>query len=344
MSFFYFTYMLDWRESVCLVEYNTLRLPAKSKTFVLLEKIIDLPELAKFFYETKEEFLFLGDGSNIVFRNTFSGTIVKVALKDATVIESGEYYWYVKVFAGQNWHDFVKDTIDAGMFGLENLALIPGTVGAAPVQNIGAYGLEIAQRVVSLTVYDFIEKSHKEINVEDCEFGYRSSIFKFPIYAHWLIIAVTFKLAKQWKPLLSHHELAKHFSGYFPSAKEIFDEVIKLRNKKLPNPTILGNVGSFFKNPVIDKNNFLQLLAKYPSIPSYPMVENQVKLSAAWLIEQCGFKGKRFGEVGVYDKQALVIVNFGQATAANVLELAGAISFAVNEKFGLSLEIEPRIV
>lgn len=336
--------MLDWQKCFPLLEHNTLHLPATSKAFLLLDNFSDLPELASLIEAEKDEFFFLGEGSNIIFRNTFPGRIIKVALKASAIIESDEDYWYVKASAGQNWHEFVKNTIDAGMFGLENLALIPGTVGAAPVQNIGAYGLELAQRLKSVTIYDFLEKCIKEVSANACQFGYRHSIFQLPLYSHWLIIGITFRLKKHWQPVLSYQELAKIFLGQPPTAREIFDAVVNLRKKRLPDPELLGNVGSFFKNPIVSEEIFLKLLAMHPSLPCYSLAKDTFKLSAAWLIEQCGFKGKRFGAVGVYEKQALVLVNFGKANATDVLELADAIKRAVYEKFGLFLEIEPKII
>lgn len=336
--------MLACQNFFSLFEHNTLRLPAKAKSFVVLDNLNDLPDVSYICQLHKEQVIFLGGGSNIVFNNFFSGLILKVALKQETLIKSDKNYWYLTVSAGQNWHDFVKDTVDAGMFGLENLALIPGTVGAAPVQNIGAYGLEVSQRISSVTVYDFVESCQKEISLKDCQLSYRNSIFKLSQYAHWLIIAVTFKLNKHWHPVLSHYELSQYFSHCSPSPKEIFDRVISIRNKKLPDPLILANVGSFFKNPIVSQQQLLLLLKNHPSLPWYPVRRNEYKLSAAWLIEKCGFKGKRFGKVGVYDKQALVIVNFGQANSVDVLYLANSIIQAVNKKFGLYIEIEPRIV
>ena len=252
--------------------------------------------------------------------------------------------WFVRAGAGENWHDFVSWTLERGWPGLENLALIPGTVGAAPVQNIGAYGLEMAERFHTLEAVDLETGETVVLDRAACQFGYRDSVFKREAAGRSLITAVTFQLPKHWRPITGYADVARELEApgiIQPTAREVADAVIALRLRKLPDPAHIGNAGSFFKNPRIDAQAFQNLVARYPDLPHYPQPDGTVKLAAGWLIERCGWKGKTLGPVGVYERQALVLVNRGGARGEDVLRLARAIQASMRATFGVDLELEP---
>jgi len=298
--------------------------------------------------------LVLGGGSNVVLTRDYEGLVLLVALRGRRVVREDDEAWYVEAAAGENWHDFVAWTLDAGMPGLENLALIPGTVGAAPIQNIGAYGLEMAERCVSVRAIEMATGTVTEFTAVDCCFGYRDSFFKREGRERFLISSVTFRLAKQWRPNAGYADLARVLAGRtgagapgvagvagMSDARAIFDAVVSVRRAKLPDPLVLGNAGSFFKNPVIDASQFDALFAREPDIVSYRQSDGRVKLAAGWLIDQCGWKGRALRAAAVHDAQALVLVNRGGATGADILELARAIQRDVEARFGVALEQEP---
>lgn len=291
--------------------------------------------------------LVLGGGSNVVFTRDFDGLALLVALRGKRVLREDGAFHYVEAAAGEPWHEFVAWTLAQNLPGLENLALIPGTVGAAPVQNIGAYGLEMAARCACVRAIDMATGNAVEFDAPACHFGYRDSFFKREGRDRFLVTSVTFRLPKQWTPQTGYADLAHELAcrhadaNVAPTAQDIFDAIVAIRRAKLPDPRVLGNAGSFFKNPVIDAAQFAALAAREPQIVSYPQADGRVKLAAGWLIDQCGWKGRALGNAAVHERQALVLVNRGGATSRDVLALAQAIREDVKARFGVELEQEP---
>ncbi|MFM0260809.1 UDP-N-acetylmuramate dehydrogenase [Paraburkholderia sediminicola] len=290
--------------------------------------------------------LVLGGGSNVVLTGDFAGLVLLVALQGRRVVREDDAAWYVEAAAGEPWHDFVAWTLSQGLSGLENLALIPGTVGAAPIQNIGAYGLEMCERFASLRAVELETGAVVELDADACRFGYRDSFFKREGRDRFVITSVTFRLPKSWQPRAGYADLARELaaSGYAdtpPSAQAIFDAVVAVRRAKLPDPLQLGNAGSFFKNPVVEATQFEALKVKEPEVVSYLQPDGRVKLAAGWLIDRCGWKGRAMGAAAVHERQALVLVNRGGASGAEVLALAKAVQRDVLTRFGVELEAEP---
>lgn len=287
--------------------------------------------------------LFLGGGSNMLFIADFPGMVVQVRLEERKVIAEDEHYVYVRAGAGENWHEFVRWTLEQGYAGLENLSLIPGTVGAAPMQNIGAYGVELKDHFYELDALDWRTAELRKFSLDDCAFAYRDSHFKSVEPGRWLIAAVTFRLPKQpvWKT--DYAGVSESLADQALDARRISDAIITIRQSKLPDPAVLGNAGSFFKNPLVTAEAFAAMKAKFPNCPAWPQ-DQAVKLSAGWLIDQCGWKGKRVGDAGTYDQHALVLVNHGQASGAEIWQFAQAIIVSVAEKFGVTLEAEPNVM
>lgn len=290
--------------------------------------------------------LVLGGGSNVVLTGDFAGLVLLVALQGRRVVREDDEAWYVEAAAGEPWHDFVAWTLSQGLPGLENLALIPGTVGAAPIQNIGAYGLEMCERFASLRAVELETGAVVELDAEACRFGYRDSFFKREGCGRFVITSVTFRLPKSWQPRAMYADLARELaaSGHAdtpPSAQAIFDAVVAVRRAKLPDPLQLGNAGSFFKNPVVGATQFEALKVKEPEVVSYLQPDGRVKLAAGWLIDRCGWKGRAMGAAAVHERQALVLVNRGGASGAEVLALAKAVQRDVLARFGVELEAEP---
>ena len=286
----------------------------------------------------------LGGGSNVVLPETLNGTTLLMNISGREIIDNNDHFTAVAVGAGENWHDFVAWTLEHNLPGLENLALIPGTVGAAPIQNIGAYGAEVADYLACVEVFDCKVQTFVTLSKSDCHFAYRDSYFK-QNPGRFIVTKVVFNIPKAWLPRLTYADLVKQFSDHSsPSAQEIFTAVCNIRQSKLPDPKVIGNAGSFFQNPIVDTTQYQNLLALHPNLASYPDVNGTRKLAAGWLIDQCGFKGYRAGPAGVYEKQALVLVNHGSATANDILELASTIQKKVKERFGVELQIEPNIL
>ncbi|QGZ60730.1 UDP-N-acetylmuramate dehydrogenase [Paraburkholderia acidisoli] len=295
--------------------------------------------------------LVLGGGSNVVFTRDFDGLVLLMSLAGKRCVREDSEAWYVEAAAGENWHDFVAWTLEAGMPGLENLALIPGTVGAAPIQNIGAYGLEMAERCATVRAVELATGEAVEFDAAACEFGYRDSFFKRAGRDRFVITAVTFRLPKAWQPNARYADLARelarnaaqsgHAAADTITARAVFDAVVAVRRAKLPDPLELGNAGSFFKNPVIEAAQFDALRAREPEIVSYAQADGRVKLAAGWMIDRCGWKGRALRGAAVHDRQALVLVNRDNATGADILELAQAIRSDVLARFGVELEQEP---
>ena len=334
--------------SVDLSALNTLGLTCQAGHVADLTHLSQLPVMSALAQRLGLAVV-LGEGSNVVLPSSLNRLVVRVQLKGIELIEQRPDAWIIDVAAGENWHDFVTTAISLGWDGLENLALIPGTVGAAPVQNIGAYGVELDSRVESVTAWNIPEARLVTFAREQCGFKYRDSMFKRAGLGQWLIVGVRFCLPRPWQPVLGYPDLLRHpdLAGIAPEAiraQQIFDAVCDIRRTKLPDPAVLGNAGSFFKNPVVSASEFHALKLRFADVVSYPQAGGSFKLAAGWLIEQCGWKGKRQGNVGVHERQALVLVNDGHATASELLELASAIKNSVSEQFGVELEIEPVVV
>ncbi|WP_323121063.1 UDP-N-acetylmuramate dehydrogenase [Burkholderia alba] len=290
--------------------------------------------------------LVLGGGSNVVFTGRFDGLVLLNETRGRTVVREDEHAWYVRAGGGENWHAFVAWTLDRHIPGLENLALIPGTVGAAPIQNIGAYGLEMKTCFHSLQAVELATGEIVEFDAAQCAFGYRDSFFKRDGRGRFAIVAVTFRLPKVWVPRLGYADVARELAlrGVDAGAatpRDVFDAVVAIRRAKLPDPLEFGNAGSFFKNPVISAERFAVLREREPDLVSYPQADGQVKLAAGWLIDRCGWKGRTLGAAAVHDRQALVLVNRGGASGTDVLALADAIRRDVLGRFGVELEVEP---
>jgi UDP-N-acetylmuramate dehydrogenase len=292
--------------------------------------------------------LVLGGGSNLLLTGDFAGLVLHIALEGKQVVGADERFHYVRAAAGENWHAFVQWTLAQGLGGLENLSLIPGTVGAAPIQNIGAYGLETKDVFHSVTVFNPADGATFVMDAAACRFAYRDSVFKQDDGRHLIILDVTFALPKQWQPNLRYAELAQAVAeqgaGAAPDARQIADTVIAIRRRKLPDPAVIGNAGSFFKNPVVTGAQCSALLARFPALVHHAQPDGSEKLAAGWLIDQCGWKGRSMGAAGVYPRQALVLVNNGGATGADVQRLAAAIQADVAARFGVALEPEPVFV
>lgn len=337
---------MDIKKDFSLKPYNTFGIDAKAKFFVQAKTVVELREIL-LSNEYPNKFI-LGGGSNMLLINDVDALVVHIAMKGITVISENEHHAVVKVMAGENWHDMVLWTLAQGYGGLENMSLIPGNTGTAPVQNIGAYGVELKDSFVSCEALEKATNTLKTFSKNDCEFGYRESFFKNDGKEQYIITSVTFKLSKTNHKLNTSYgaieeELAKE-NIKNPTITDVSNAVIAIRNSKLPNPKEIGNSGSFFKNPVVDQNTFQQFALKNPAAPFYKISETAYKIPAGWLIEQCGFKGKRFGDAGVHTKQALVLVNYGNATGKEILELAHTIIRAVDEKYNISITPEVNLI
>jgi UDP-N-acetylmuramate dehydrogenase len=313
-----------------------------------------IPPLMQEIAQNQWKWRVLGGGSNVILPPVLSGATLLMSIAGQKITLSDSENTLLEVGAGVNWHELVQWTLENDLPGLENLALIPGTVGAAPIQNIGAYGVEIGQYIDHVKAYDTTTNQFAMLTHAECKFAYRDSVFK-KNPNRFIVTQVIFKLPKAWQARVHYADLAAFASSHStanstanfttnPTPQVIFDAVCAIRSNKLPNPNVIGNAGSFFQNPLVSANHYEALLAKFPQLVSYPNTDNQRKLAAGWLIDQCGFKGQRFGEVGIYEKQALVIVNHGKGTAADILALAKIIQDKVQEQFGVTLEIEPNIL
>ena len=330
-----------------LKAFNTFSIDVKAQTLFHFNNIKQIPELLALVKTTRAEnkpVLILGGGSNILFCEDFSGLVIKVDLSGVEIMESDASF-VLEVAAGENWHQLVADCIDKGVDGLENLALIPGVVGAAPVQNIGAYGTEFKDFCESVEYLDLNSGRLQHLSAKECLFAYRDSIFKTAKMHDALITKVTLKLTKDWQP---HNQYGRLKNAAEPaqkmSAKQIFTSVCQIRSEKLPDPAKLGNAGSFFKNPLVAAPEAEHLLALYPQMPHYPQPDGQIKLAAGWLIEQADLKGTHIGGAAVHRQQALVLINQNNASAADVIQLANLVRARVQEKFNINLEHEVRFI
>ncbi len=337
--------MPDFAQKVALKPFNTFSIQAYAHWFCTFSSVDELRDaLSKI---NGRPFLILGGGSNILLTRDFEGVVLKNELRGINIIDEDEEHVFVEVAAGENWHEFVLFCIDKGWAGVENLSLIPGTVGAAPMQNIGAYGVEIKHVFDHLKAVEISSGKIDTFNNEACQFGYRESVFKKSLKGKYIITSVTFKLNKTPEFNTSYgaiQETLIQMGVKTPSIKAISDAVIHIRQSKLPDPKEIGNAGSFFKNPEVDKIDFEGLKSEFPGIPGYQLPNNRVKVPAAWLIEQAGWKGKTFGEIGVHKKQPLVLVNYGNGNGESIKKLAFDIQESVRRKFGIELTPEVNII
>ncbi len=333
--------------NVSLKPYNTFGIAANAKYFVEVCDIEQLKEILQHPDFQGIERLILGGGSNLLLTKDFDGIVIKVVIKGIEKYREDEQNIWLKAGAGEIWHDLVIYCVNHGYAGVENLSLIPGTVGAAPMQNIGAYGVEIKEVFESLEAIEIKTGKSRIFTKEECQFGYRESIFKHAVKGEYVIVNVSFKLNKTpvyhveygaIKDTLAEMGIEKL------SIKAISDAVISIRQSKLPNPAEIGNAGSFFKNPEIPKAQFDLLKEQFPAIPSYPVNEQTVKVPAGWLIEQAGWKGQRFGDIGVHARQALVLVNYGEGNGNEIKELSQKIQDSIKEKFGIQLSAEVNFI
>ncbi|NHK97505.1 UDP-N-acetylmuramate dehydrogenase [Rubrivivax benzoatilyticus] len=332
---------------VSLREHNSFGLPAVARTLVRVRseadvrRVVDHPEFGR------APKLILGGGSNLVLTRDVDAVVLKIEIEGRRLVAETEDAWIVEAGAGERWHDLVAWTLEQGLPGLENLALIPGTVGAAPVQNIGAYGIELKDRFHSLDAVDLVTGRSVTLDAAMCRFGYRDSVFKQALAGKSVVTRVRLRLPKPWVPALGYLDLERKIAetgNTHPDARTIFDWVCAIRRAKLPDPAAIGNAGSFFKNPVVSAEQCRDIIDRDPEIVHYPLPDGSVKLAAGWLIDACGWKGKSVGRAGVYERQALVLVNRGGASGAEVVTLARAIQESVYGRFGIRLEPEPVIV
>ncbi len=338
---------MQTESGVSLKPYNSFGLPAVAQTLVRIgsdadvRRVVDDPVLGR-----APKFI-LGGGSNIILTRDMPQTVLKVEVRGIRLVEERADAWIVEAGAGETWHRLVMWTLEHGFPGLENLALIPGTVGASPVQNIGAYGLELQDRFDSLDGVDLRTGLGVTVGAELCAFGYRDSVFKHSLAGVVIITRVRFRLPKPWAPVLGYLELERKVAETGidrPSAMQIAQWVIAIRRHKLPDPEQIGNAGSFFKNPLVSPEQCRDIIGRDPEVVHYPLPDGPIKLAAGWMIDACGWKGKSVGQAAVYDKQALVLVNRGGAIGSEVMTLALAIQESVYGRFGIRLEPEPVVL
>ena len=340
--------ILKIETDIDLSSFNTLGVSAAASHFFEITSTNQLLELnEQGFFKEHHPFV-LGGGSNILFLNNPARPVLKMSIKGINQVDAGEDFVKVEIGAGENWHEFVTWAVTHDLGGVENLALIPGTVGAAPIQNIGAYGVELEEVFDSLELFDMRDGSIKTFQHTDCRFGYRHSIFKNELKGDVIVTKVTLRLTK------SNHQIEKEYrslQSYLdgknienPGIKDIYEAVIDIRSSKLPDPKAIGNAGSFFKNPVIRNEQFEDLQSRYEDMPFYKQNDDEIKIPAAWLIEKTGWKGQREGDVGTYENQALVIVNHGNASGTEIFEFSRKIQESVKEEFGIELVPEVNFV
>lgn len=335
------------QKNISLKEYNTFHVEASAKYFCEVNDLIELESLFADDRFRDEKKLILGGGSNILFTKDFNGIVIKNNIGGIEVISEDQESILIKVGAGNDWDEFVEYTVSSGFNGLENLSLIPGTVGASPIQNIGAYGVEVKDVIETVNGFDLEDFKEKTFTNSECRFDYRDSIFKSELKNKFMVTSVVFNLSKDGK-VKSNYEAIKNYISeknireITPS--EIRKAVIEIRKSKLPDPQEIGNAGSFFRNPVITKEKFESVKSKYPDLRGYKVNDNSIKISAGWLIEKCGLKGKRSKDVEIYDKQALVIVNYGSASGIEIKNIAEEIRDIVLDEFNISLQFEVNIL
>lgn len=337
---------MEIKHQISLKTFNTFGINVQADNFVAIGSFDDLNQA----FEHQlfaHKCLILGGGSNVLFTGDFAGTIFKNNLKGISILEQDDATVLIKAASGEIWHDLVMYCVQNNFAGVENLSLIPGTVGAAPMQNIGAYGVELIDVFESLSAFDVIEGTNRIFTKEECDFGYRSSVFKTIYKDRYFITDVTLRLSKSPVLNISYgaiKDVLAEKNIIHPTIKDISEAVIAIRKSKLPDPKILGNAGSFFKNPEIPESFYLQLKTTFPEMPGYPTAVGFTKVPAGWLIEQCGWKGKQVGNTGAHKNQALVLVNYGNATGAEIMQHAFTIQQSVQEKFGITIVPEVNLI
>lgn len=337
--------MLVIENDADLTPFNTFGLRARAARFARIGSVDDLRDALR--KARGQRVVVLGGGSNVLLSGEIDALVLRIEIPGRAVIARRDDAVFVQFGAGESWHDAVRWTLDQGMPGLENLSLIPGTAGAAPMQNIGAYGLELHERFGWLDALEIASGSVVRFDRDGCAFGYRDSVFKTVGAGRYVILSMAVRLPRPWRPVLHYRELADELAARgleHPTPHEVSDAVIAIRSRKLPDWRVLGNVGSFFKNPVVPADRLAQLLVRFPALVHYPQPDGSAKIAAGWLIDRAGWKGVVRGPVGVHDKQALVLVNRGGARGADVLELADVIAEDVAAKFGVRLEREPILI
>ncbi len=332
------------KKNISLKAYNTFGIDVKASRFVSIASLYELKQLLN----SEKDFFLISGGSNLLLTRDIERLVVHINIQGISIDHEEENTVDLTVNGGENWHEFVLWCISENYGGLENLSLIPGNVGTSPIQNIGAYGVEVKDCITKVEALEIATNKLVSFSNEACNFGYRNSIFKNEVKGKYILTSVSFRLTTK------NHQLTTSYGAIenelavqkikIPTLKNISDAIIRIRKSKLPDPKEIGNSGSFFKNPVISKKQFLRLQKENPSIPNYPVSETEIKVPAGWLVEQSGFKGKRFGDAGVHEKQALVLVNYGSATGIEIFQLAEKIQQTVFKKFEIALEIEVNVV
>lgn len=335
---------MDIQENISLKPYNTFGIDVNANQFIVVE---DISNLKSILIQNTKPILIVGGGSNLLFTQDFEGLVINNQLKGIEKIKEDEEAVYFKVSAGEVWHDFVLYCVDNGYSGIENMSLIPGSVGAAPMQNIGAYGCEVKDVISEVEALNLVDLTIETFKNKECNFGYRTSIFKTSHKNNYFITAVTFRLSKNPSINASYGAIESELEAMkisSPTIKDISNAVINIRSRKLPDPKKIGNSGSFFKNPVVSEKIKDDVLKKFPNAPSYLQKNGDFKLAAGWLIEICGWKGKTIDNYGVHKNQALVLVNYGGATGKEIFDLSEDIIVSVKDKFGILLEREVNIL
>ena len=330
-----------------LLKLNTFGVDVKAKYFVSINTVNELIELTKTEVFKDLQLLILGGGSNILFTKDFDGLVILNSIKGKEIIDQTQESIFLKIGAGENWHELVMYTVDNGWGGIENLSLIPGNTGTAPMQNIGAYGVEIKETFVELEALEISSGKIVKFNNSDCEFGYRESVFKNKMKNQYIIVNITLELKKSPVLNINYGDVKAILESQNinnPSIKQVSDAIISIRQSKLPDPKIIGNSGSFFKNPIVSLNQLELIKKKYPNVVNYKINENEFKIAAGWMIERAGWKGKKFNNYGVHEKQALVLVNYGLANGMEIFNLSEEIILDIKDKFGIKLEREVNII
>ena len=334
-------------ENYPLLKLNTFGVDVKAKYFTSINTINELIEVTKTNVFKDLELLILGGGSNILFTKDFDGLVILNNIKGKEIIDQNQQSIFLKIGAGENWHELVMYCVDNGWGGIENLSLIPGNTGTAPMQNIGAYGVEIKETFLELEALEISSGKIVKFNNSDCEFGYRESVFKNKMKNQYIILNITLELKKNPVLNINYGDVKAILESQNiknPGIKEVSNAIISIRQSKLPDPKKIGNSGSFFKNPIVRLNQLELIKKKYPNVVNYEINENEFKIAAGWLIERAGWKGKKFNNYGIHEKQALVLVNYGLANGMEIFELSEKIILDIKDKFGITLEREVNII
>ena len=334
---------MNIQQNISLKKYNTFGISVNAKRFISINSVYELQQLL----HLEKNIFLLSGGSNMLLTKDIEKLVVHIDIPGISIDRETDNDVYLTVNAGENWHEFVLWCVANNYGGIENLSLIPGNVGTCPIQNIGAYGVEVKDTITKVEAIEIETGKLVSFSSEECQFGYRNSIFKNEVKGKYIITSVSFKLSKKAHSLNTSYgaietELAKKEINK-PTLKDVSEAVIAIRKSKLPDPKKIGNSGSFFKNPVVSKTHFEKIQKKYPEVPSYEISDQEIKVPAGWLIEQSGFKGKRFGNYGVHEKQALVLVNYGDASGDEIYQLAKKIQASILTNFSISLEIEVNV-